>query len=112
MVHVREYSGPLDLRGRDLISLLGRSKEDVSRLVGTIAEKPEMQTEELPGAYVTTMTGEIADEVHEYPDATLGPEFRYLVLQFRARQLIHIRWKFQAVGAVRKRRPWWQFWRD
>src|SRR5882672_4204783 len=83
MVHLREYSEPLDLFGKDLISMVSHSKEEVSTLVGRMAAKLEMQTQELPGEYVTSLTGEIADEVHEWPNATLGSEFRHLILQFR-----------------------------
>ena len=110
MVHLQAYREPLDLRGRDLISQLGRSKEDVSRLVGTIAAKSEMQTEELPGEYVMSLTGEVADEVHEWPNATLGPEFRHLILQFRAGRLTHMIWKFQTGAPLRSSKPWWRFW--
>jgi len=109
-VHLREYSEALDLLGRDLISLLGRPKEDVAKLVGTIAARSEMQTEELPGEYVTSMTGEVADEVHDWPKATLGPEFRHLILQFREGRLIHMTWKFQAGASPRSSKPWWRFW--
>jgi hypothetical protein len=111
MVHFREYSEPLDLFGCDLISQLGRSKEDVSKLVGTIVAKSERQTEELPGAYVTSMTGEIADEVHEWPNAKLGSEFRHLILQFREGRLTQMSWKFPAGALPRNTKPWWRFWR-
>jgi len=110
MVYLREYSEPLDLFGRDLISQLGRSKEDVSELVGTMVAKSEMQTEELPGEYVTSMTGEVADEVHEWPNATLGPEFRHLILQFREGRLTHMSWKFQTGALARSTKPWWRIW--
>ncbi len=110
-VHLREYAEPLDLSGRDLISMLTSSKEDVSKLVGQIAAKPEMQTEELPGEYVTSMTGEVADEVHEWPNATLGQGFRHLILLFSEGRLIHMSWKFQASALPRNSRPWWRFWR-
>lgn len=109
MVHVREYSEPLVLFGKDLISLLNRSKEEVSTLVGTMAAKSEMQTEELPGEYVTSLTGEVADEVHEWPNATLGPEFRHLMVQFREGRFVHMRWKFQ-VSVPPRVKPWWRFW--
>jgi hypothetical protein len=111
MVPFREYPEPLDLFGRDLISLLGHSKEDVAQLVGPIAARSEMQSEELPGEYVTTMTGEVADEVHEWPNATLGSEFRQLMLQFREGRLVNIRWKSGAAALQRSSKPWWRFWR-
>ena len=106
MVHFREYSESLDLLGRDLIRMLGRPKEDVVKLVGPIVARSEMQTEELPGEYVTSMTGEVADEVHEWPKATLGPEFRHLMLQFRDGRLIHITWKFQTGAPSRNTKAW------
>ncbi len=106
MAHLREYSEPLDLFGRDLISQLGRPKADVAKLVGTIVAKTEMQTEELPGEYVTSMT----DEVHEWPNATLGPEFRHLILQFCEGRLCHMSWKFQVGALPRSTKPWWRFW--
>ena len=57
-----------------------------------------------------SMTGEVADEVHEWPNATLGPEFRYLILQFREGRLISISWKFQEGVRPPTTKPWWRFW--
>jgi len=74
-----------------------------------MSAKSEMPTEELPGEYVTSLTGEIADEVHEWPNATLGSGFRHLMLQFREGRLIHMRWKFQG-PPPRHGTPWWKFW--
>jgi len=110
MVYFREYSEPLDMFGRDLISQLGRPKADVAKLVGAIVAQSEMQTEELPGEYVTSMTGEVADEVHDWPNATLGPEFRHLILHFREGRLSHMSWKFQGGALPRSTKPWWRFW--
>jgi hypothetical protein len=109
-VHLREYSERIDLSGKDLISMLTRPKEEVSRLVGTMVAKSEMQTEELPGEYVTSLTGEVADEIHEWPHATLGTQFRHLILQFREGRLINMIWKFQAGTLPRSTKPWWRFW--
>jgi hypothetical protein len=109
MVHLREYSDPLDLLGKDLISLLRHSKDDVSKLVGAMAAKSEMKSETLPGDYVTSLTGEVADEVHEWPNTTLGPDFRHLILQFREGRLVHMIWKFPTSGPLR-RKSWWRFW--
>lgn len=108
-VHLCEYAEPLDLLGKDLIRMLSRSKEKVATLVGRMADKTEMQTEEMPGELVTSMTGEIADEIHEWPKATFGPTFRHLTLQFREGRLIHIGWKFQSAAAPRTK-PWWKVW--
>ncbi len=109
MVHLREYSEPLDLIGNDLMGMIGRSREEVSGIVGKMATKAEMQTEELPAEFVISLAGEFADEVHEWPNATLGPEFRHLMLQFREDRLVHMRWKFQGT-TTRLAKPWWKFW--
>ena len=109
LVHLREYPEPLDLLGKDLISRFRCSKEEVSSVVGKLASKSEMKTEELPGEYVTSLTGEIADEVHEWPNATLGPEFRHLILQFRDGQLTHLVWKCQTFASPQAK-PWWKLW--
>jgi len=55
-----------------------------------MAAKSEVQMEGLPGEYVTLLTDEVADEVHEWLNATLGPEFRHLVLQFREGRFVHM----------------------
>lgn len=109
-VHLHEYSEALDLSGRDLISQLGRTKDAVSNLVGSMVDKSQMRREELPGEQVTSMTGEIADEVHEWPRATLGEEFRHLILQFREGRLTQFSWKFQDGTSTRNPKPWWKFW--
>jgi hypothetical protein len=108
-VHVRQYSEQFDLTGRDLISMLDHTKEEVSTMVGSLAAKSEMATEELPTEFVTTMSGEIADEVHEWPNVTLGTDFRHLMLQFLAGRLVGIRWSFDKPVPIRKK-AWWRFW--
>ena len=109
MVFVHEYTDSFDLTGKDLISMLDHSKEDVSRLVGKIVAKTEMHTEELPGQYVTSLTGQVADEVHEWPKATLGENFRHLILQFQEDRLVQMSWKFRGQLPSRNK-PWWKFW--
>lgn len=71
--------------------------------------KSEMKVCKVPGEYATSLNGEVADEIHEWPNATLGPEFRHLTLQFRDDQLIHIVWKFNGAAPVTSK-PWWKFW--
>jgi hypothetical protein len=108
-VHVREYSEQFDLTGRDLISMLDQTKEQVSAMVGSLAAKSEMATEEVPTEFVTTMSGEIADEIHEWPNVTLGTSFRHLMLQFLEGRLVGIRWSFDKPAPIRKK-AWWRFW--
>lgn len=90
--------------------------------MGTMAVKSEMQTEVLPVKSVTTRRGEVADEVHEWPNATQGPRSRHLTLQFREGRLIQMIWKFQpgitklapskarqSDPAPPRKKPWWRF---
>jgi hypothetical protein len=113
-VRYREYSEPLALLGRDFISLLGSPKDEVAKLVGKMAAKSDMQTKKLPAEYVTSMTGELADEVHEWPKASLGAKFRHLVLLFRDDRFIDITWKFKTgappPASKPSSKPWWRFW--
>jgi len=116
MVHFREYNESLDMLGKDLISMLARSREHASKLVGNIVDKSEMRMEELPGEYVTATTGEVADEVHEWPNASLGTEFHHLVLKFGEGRLVEFVWKFQHAAVPRskpalpRQNAWWRFW--
>ena len=114
-VYFVRYPQPMDLTGKDLISLSTVPKNDVARLTGPIADATEMTQEELPGDYVTNMTGEIADEVHEWPNAMLGNEFRHLVCKFRQGKLIELVWKIRpgarfGPSPFKKPKPWWKFW--
>src|SRR5580765_849178 len=115
-VHFREYSESFDLTGKDLISLLDRPKQDVCRLVGNIAEKPEMQMEELPGDQVRCMDGDIPDEIHEWPNVTLGANFRHLILKFGRGRLIQLSWKSTPLTprptppSPPPAKPWWKCW--
>jgi len=117
MVHFREYAETMDLTGKDLISLLDRPKDEVALLTGRMADITQMTEEDLPGDYVTTMTGEIADEIHEWPNATLGENFSHLVCKFRGGRLIQLVWKTNpgakftaASGPTSQKKPWWKVW--
>ena len=108
-VHHREYSEAFDLTGKDLISLLDRPKAEVAALIGVIHAKDAMTTVDLPVESVTSMTGEIADEVHEWPQATLGPRFWHLVLHFLDDRLVGFRWSFPPSPArAPTPKPWYR----
>jgi hypothetical protein len=118
MVYFREYSEAMDLTGKDLISLLDCTKQQVAPLTGPMVELAEMTQEELPGDYATTMTGEVADEIHEWPNATLGESFRHLVCKFRRGRLIELVWRITpgarfspGPGPLPEKKPWWKWWK-
>ena len=108
-----QYKEALDMTGKDLISALEKTKAEIARLVGDMIPKPQMTTRQLPVAKLfTTMSGEIADEVHEWPNATLGAAFRHLFLYFFNDRLIGNQWtaQKQSQTAPVQRKPRWKFW--
>jgi len=105
----REYRETFDLTGKDLISLLDHPKAEVAALVGGIVSKASMSTVPLPVESITSMTGEMADEVHEWPMATFGPMFRHLVLHFLNDRLVGFRWSFPPPPVhAPVSRPWYR----
>jgi len=72
--------------------MLDRTKAEVSALVGEMTPSSEMPTEEVPGEFVFSMTRETPDEVHSWPNATLGTGFRHLVLKFQDGRLMGFHW--------------------
>ena len=112
-VYWHQYYEELDMTGKDLISALEKTKAEIARLVGDMIPKSQMTTRQIPVAKLfTTMSGEIADEVHEWPNATLGAGFRHLALYFFNDRLIGNRWTAQkpAETAPVERKPRWKFW--
>ena len=68
-----DYSEPMDFTGKNLIGLVDVPKAVVRELIPELREDSEMRkrwgfTRELR----TFNTGEIADEVHEFQNATQG----------------------------------------
>ncbi len=104
-----EYPEPLDLTGKNLFSLFNCSKEDLQTIIAPMQPKWEMKVEELPPEYLLTMTGEVADEIHEWPNAIFGSEFYHLKLNFQNNQLIGFTWKSRALQSSNKK-PWWKLW--
>jgi hypothetical protein len=109
-VAYQRYDQPLDLTGKDEMSLLNAPKAKVAALVGPLAAKSEMPMAQHPTRELTSMTGEIADEVHEFPNATLGTELSHLVLHFLNDRLVGIRWTAKGRQTTPPPRPWFRRW--
>jgi hypothetical protein len=111
-VSYHQYDQPLDLLGKDLISRLDCLKADLTSLVGAMIPRSEMKLSLLPATKIASMTGQLADEVHEWPNAKLGREFRHLVLLFRKDRLVGMRWshKGEAKASHSQQKPWWKLW--
>lgn len=106
-VHAKSYSERMDLSGCDFISRLGQTKSDLKEIVGQLVPKDEMSAVRVPVNQITSMHGEVANEIHEFPKATLGQNFRCLTLQFLDERLITVIW---GINMLKASRPWWNFW--
>ena len=75
LIHFAKYEQPFDLTGVDLISLGGQSRDKVRDVVPGLLEPKQMTKAWVRTEQLESMTGEIADEVHLFTNATQG-QFR------------------------------------
>jgi len=66
------YENQVDLTGRDIISPSGASRAAAKELFPFLAEPQAMKEREFSTEELTAYNGEIADEVHEFNNATQG----------------------------------------
>ena len=68
-----EYAEEMDFLGKNLIGLTDATKAEVKALIPVLRDDSEMQRCSGPASKLQTFsTGEIADEVHEFLNATQG----------------------------------------
>src|SRR5262245_27932638 len=110
MARHRVYEDRLDLTGKNLISLLDHPKADLAPFVAALAPAGWMEVVELPilEGETSATTGEVADEIHEWPHARLGTTFRHLRLSFLRGRLLTIHWRFPSLMRKIDRRPWYR----
>ena len=97
-----------DLSGRDLLSILGKTRDEVASSTGLKLSKGPFESISVPVEKITSLTGDVADEVHEWPNASQGTSFRSLSLHFRSGALIAIEWNFSLEGFLPKKTPWYK----
>ena len=100
----------IDLSGRDLISVLGKSRAEVAAMTGLNFSAQTMTPKSVPAAKVTSMAGEVADEVHDWPNASQGLSFHSMSLHFRDGVLITLEWNFTLEDFLVKKKPWYRRW--
>jgi hypothetical protein len=66
------YSQPLDLTGEDLIGLGRATRRAVKKVIPCLVAPSKMAAATGFKKYLLSMTGELADEVHEFENATQG----------------------------------------
>ena len=104
------HSERIDLSGRDLISVFGRTRAEVASSIGLEISKESITPISVPTEKVTSMAGEVADEVHDWPNANQGSSFRSLSLHFREGILIALEWNFTLEDFFPKKNPWYRRW--
>ena len=93
-VDYSNHSERVDLSGQDLISVFSRTRAEVASSIGLEISKDSVTLISGPTEKVTSMNGDVADEVHDWPNANQGSSFRSLSLHFRDGILITLVWNF------------------
>lgn len=96
----------IDLTGRDLMSIFGRTRAEVASSIGLKISDETMAQISVPTEKVTSMSGEVADEVHDWPNASQGSSFHSMSLHFRDGVLIALEWNFSLEEFMQKKKPW------
>lgn len=97
-VQHKVYPVKLDLAGMDLTSCFWFSKSQMAPYVGPLAPPQELESIQLPADNVTALNGEVAEEIHIFPDASQGADFKHLTLLFRNDRLIGLEWRTHGLG--------------
>ena len=100
----------IDLSGKDLMSVFGKTRDEVASAIGIKISRGSVEPICVPTEKVTSMAGEVADEVHEWPKARQGNSFNSLSLHFRGGKLIALEWNFSLETFLPKKRPWYKKW--
>lgn len=100
----------IDLSGRDLMSVFTKTRAEVASSIGLDIPEQSITPISVPAEKVTSMRGEVADEVHDWPNASQGKFFRSLSLHFREGVLIALEWNFTLEDFLPKKKPWYRRW--
>jgi hypothetical protein len=92
MIRFTRYDAAMDLSGLDLISLAGASRQGVRVLVPAFRESTTMKKRWSFTRNLRAMNGEIADEVHEFLNATQG-NFKLKQVLLRDGRVIELRYE-------------------
>jgi hypothetical protein len=85
----RRYCDAIDLTGQNLMFLPGSSREEAQRLFPMLAAPQSMERRRMNSAEVT-VSGETADEVHEFENARQGADLRIIRLLLREGRVIQL----------------------
>ncbi len=110
IVDYSKHSEKVDLSGRDLMSIFGKTRDEITSSIGLKFSNDSTKPISVPREKVTSMAGDLADEVHEWPNASQGATFRSLSLHLREGLLIALEWNFSLEEFLPKKTPWYKKW--
>ena len=84
-----QYDKPMDFAGKDLIGLSGAPREKVQALIPSFAGPAAMTKRWGFNKKVRAYNGELADEVHEFSNATQG-EYRLRKILLREGRVVEV----------------------
>lgn len=93
-VAYHQYSEAVDLTGKDTLTLTGSNKAQVGELFLTLLDQSQMTRKPFTQQQLTSMYGEVADEVHHFPNAHIGRMFHDATLLFKDGHLIRLQWSY------------------
>lgn len=99
------YSAAFDLTGQNVVMM--QTRTEVEALLGPLTAKDSMASRSVDHETVTTKQGDVADEVHEWPNATQGERFRRLAVLLRRDEVLEVRWGFSLADFLPKQ-PWYK----
>ncbi len=86
------YDEPTELTGQDLVGLMGHPRKKVKALIPILRDPVEMRRRWSLTKKVRAANGDIADEVHEFANATQR-RFRLQLILFRDGRVIELRYR-------------------
>lgn len=92
------------------MSIFGKTREEGESATGLAFSGVSVVPISVPTEKVTSLAGEVADEIHEWPKASQGKSFNSLSLHFRDEKLISLEWNFSLESFLPKKKPWYKKW--
>ena len=83
LIRYARYDDKIDLTGKDLVSLAWYSRSQAEKALPFLVDRSSMKLRIARTKSLLNMTGEVADEVHEFRNARQGKSGRLQRIHFR-----------------------------
>ena len=98
VVKFARYDQPIDLTGKNLLFLPGGPVSGAENFLGAFKTSNDLVQVLAPVDRITNIRGQIAEEVHFWPNASLGSDFKTLSIHVIDNQIIGLVWSFSLEG--------------